>query len=228
MVAEALSDLPDHSEWDPISNNTDQEEATELTSTPTESEPQLENETESSTRQEPAQSASGLFDDTEWEGFQDIGTLDEPAVPAPSQYLLNESEVPVEEFTATERLVAEHAVGVRTRMTVKYGRQHTIEQFQEGDVVTLKIPKEDRTAADNRRIPCIVVKVLHPDRHQFQTEYGILKTHYPVRELLQVPSDVASEMRTRIAQAGITKQITLHRAAALASTSDRVGVSCNL
>jgi flagellar motor switch protein FliM len=37
----------------------------------------------------------------------------------------------------------------RFRMMQKYSKQHTIQHFNIGDTISIKIPREDRTSADN-------------------------------------------------------------------------------
>lgn len=120
-------------------------------------------------------------------------------------------------------------MGVRASMVLRYGQQHAIERFQQRDLVTVKIPREDRAATDNRCLSCLVLANPYADRYQLQSCYGVLKSHFPTRELMRVPPDMVNESRQKILSHGsqINRKITLHQAAALASTSDRIGVSCN-
>ncbi|RFU26921.1 hypothetical protein B7463_g9412, partial [Scytalidium lignicola] len=39
----------------------------------------------------------------------------------------------------------------RVRMVEKYLKKHNIQHFDIGDIVSIKVPREDRTAIDNRR-----------------------------------------------------------------------------
>ncbi|KAI9881784.1 MAG: hypothetical protein M1823_006505, partial [Watsoniomyces obsoletus] len=100
--------------------------------------------------------------------------------------------------TPLEDQVAKHSAHVRAKMVKRYGQQHTIEKFKEGDLVTVSIPREDRSATDNRRLPCFILAVPHHDRFQLQIEYGVLRTHYPTRELLRVPDDLASDLHRKL------------------------------
>jgi hypothetical protein len=39
----------------------------------------------------------------------------------------------------------------RAKMVQKYSKRHDIQHFEIGDIVSIKVPREDRTATDNRR-----------------------------------------------------------------------------
>jgi len=49
-----------------------------------------------------------------------------------------------------------------------YNNVNNVEVFEEGDLVRLKIPVEDRCKTDNKRIFCRVVKVKHGNRYALQ------------------------------------------------------------
>jgi hypothetical protein len=49
-----------------------------------------------------------------------------------------------------------HQEGVRKRMSNKYAKGHKIAVFEVGEIATVRVPKEDRAATDNKRIPCEV------------------------------------------------------------------------
>lgn len=59
--------------------------------------------------------------------------------------------------------------------------------FQENDIVTLRIPKEDRAATDNHRVVVIIKSIPHEDQHQIQKRFGILDRLYSTGELNAVP-----------------------------------------
>jgi hypothetical protein len=40
----------------------------------------------------------------------------------------------------------------RARMVLKYSKRHDIQHFGVGDIVSLKVPREDRTSTDNKRL----------------------------------------------------------------------------
>jgi hypothetical protein len=41
-------------------------------------------------------------------------------------------------------------------MSNKYAKGHKIAVFEVGEIATVRVPKEDRAATDNKRIPCEV------------------------------------------------------------------------
>ena len=45
------------------------------------------------------------------------------------------------------------------RMMVKYNLKHKVKEFHEGDCVTVRIPRIDRSSTDPNRLPCIIVQV---------------------------------------------------------------------
>lgn len=78
--------------------------------------------------------------------------------------------------------------GVRTRMKQKYARNQKLITFEPDDIVTLRIPKEDRAATDNHRVVVMVKSIPHEGRHQLQTKFGILDRLYPTGELNVIPN----------------------------------------
>ncbi len=75
--------------------------------------------------------------------------------------------------------VREFQEGVRTCMQKKYSRNHNVVTFQPGEIVTLRIPKEDRASTDNHRLICMVKDIPHDERHLLQTQFGVLDRLYP-------------------------------------------------
>jgi hypothetical protein len=122
---------------------------------------------------------------------------------------------------------------------------HTIEVFLTGNLVSLKISREDRAATDNIRVFCSVTKQSTPNHHQLLTSHGLLANYYPVNTLLRIPP--AAQVLDKIipplpadsddidgagssnpaVHALFQKKITLHAVAALESHSESVGISCN-
>jgi len=138
------------------------------------------------------------------------------------------SQAPIENRvvrTVLEDAMKNQAAKARARSSHKYNKQHTIERFLAGDIVSLKIPREDRAATDPPRIFCRVMTESYPNRYKLQTAYGLLKNHYPVNALLRVPE--AAGINISIPTTLISTEITLHAAAGMVSTSDRIGISCN-
>jgi hypothetical protein len=144
-------------------------------------------------------------------------------------------------YTHQEREIQIRNVGQRDKMQKKHAKQHTIEVFLPGDLVSLKIPREDRVATDNLRVFCRVVKQSRPNRYQLLTKHGLLTNTYTVNTLLRVPSSAQEGINLEIPPlpagndgasvakmpAIFQKKITLHAVAALESHSESVGISCN-
>lgn len=130
------------------------------------------------------------------------------------------------ESTALTTRVQEFQEGVRTRMKNKYARNHKVVVFQENDIVTLRIPKEDRAATDNHRVVVMLKSILHEGRHQIQTRFGILDRLYPTGELNAVPLVDQKHYKADLLAAP-SKNISLHAVAGKIATSNRVAVSCN-
>ncbi|KAG0138280.1 hypothetical protein HOY82DRAFT_596549 [Tuber indicum] len=116
------------------------------------------------------------------------------------------------------------AAKARARSSNKYNKKYTIERFLVGDIVSLKIPREDRSALDPPTIICRIMAESYPNRYKLQTAFGLLKNHYPDNSLHRVPE--AAGINISIRTSLMSTEITLHAAAAKISTSDRIGVSC--
>ena len=89
--------------------------------------------------------------------------------------------------TVLEEAMQDEAAIGRARFSHQYNKQHTIERFLAGDIVSLKIPREYQAATDPPRIFCRVITESYPNRYKLQTAYGILKNYYSVNVLLRVP-----------------------------------------
>lgn len=98
--------------------------------------------------------------------------------------------------------------------------------YQENDIVTLRIPKEDRAATDNHRVVVMIKSIPHEGRHQIQTRFGILDRLYPTGELNAVPL-VNQKYYKADLLAALFKSISLHAVAGKIATSNKVAVSCN-
>ena len=86
-----------------------------------------------------------------------------------------------------------------------------------GTLATLRIPKKNRTTAQNRRLLCRILAEVTPGRYRLETEYGTLKNTYPSSELDSISQTV--DFNPKAAPAG--KNITLN----FASRQERVLVS---
>lgn len=114
----------------------------------------------------------------------------------------------------------------REKMMQKYGNQHTIVTFKAGDLAMLRIPKDDLAPTDNRRISCLVLDVPHYNRHKLRTKYGIITHLYPTGQLNTVPEELQQGIKEEIIK-GPLDELPLRTIALLASSADRVGISCN-
>ena len=63
-------------------------------------------------------------------------------------------------------------------MEKRDSKVNKVEVFEEGDLVRLKIPVDDRCSADNKRIFCRAVEVKHGNRYALQCQYGVLQGFY--------------------------------------------------
>ncbi|KAI9780693.1 MAG: hypothetical protein M1816_002771 [Peltula sp. TS41687] len=109
------------------------------------------------------------------------------------------------------------------KMIEKYNKQHTVEVFQEDDIVMLRIPKEDLASTNNRRIACRVLDVLCYNRYKLQTKYGVITHLYPTGQLNSVPIESQAELEKEIWTApGSKEEHPLRTIALFASSADRV------
>jgi hypothetical protein len=110
----------------------------------------------------------------------------------------------------------------RVSMMRKYTKKHDIQHFDIGAVVSLKIPREDRTSTDNKRVFARILEEPHPHRYRVLTLSGVIQRLIPTKSLGAVEKALWSDILIPTS----TKQVTLALAAREASTSARVGVSC--
>ncbi|KFZ20705.1 hypothetical protein V502_03049, partial [Pseudogymnoascus sp. VKM F-4520 (FW-2644)] len=110
----------------------------------------------------------------------------------------------------------------RVSMIRKYTKKHDIQHFNIGAIVSIKVPREDRTSTDNRRLFARILEELYPHRYQVLTPSGIIQRLIPTKSLGVVDQALWSDILIPTS----TKQVTLGLAAREASTSARVGISC--
>ena len=79
------------------------------------------------------------------------------------------------------------------KMQRKYNisKKIKITKYQEGDMVSVRVPSEDRGPLDLRRIPGIIVKIAK-GLHKIRTQFGVLATQCRTDELEKY-SDKVSE-----------------------------------
>src|ERR1700712_4155529 len=63
----------------------------------------------------------------------------------------------------------------RAQMVQKYSKKHDIQHFDIGDIISLKVPREDRTSTDNRRLFGRVLEEPYSHRYKILTYSGIIK-----------------------------------------------------
>ena len=107
-------------------------------------------------------------------------------------------------------------------MVQKYSKRHDIQHFEIGDIVSLKVPREDRTSTDNRRLFARILEEPYSHRYKVLTFSGIIKRLIPTKEL----SVVDKALWLDIIIPETFKEVTLALAAREASTSKKVGISC--
>ena len=139
-------------------------------------------------------------------------------------------------LTPAERTLQSRAAHSRELMQKKHARLHTIVTLAPGDIVSLKIPREDRSATDNLRTYCRVVEQKHPNRYRLPSKHDLLVTHYPVSQLLRVPDESMSSivlqygvppLPTSAAELNKLVEITMHELAGKQSRGIAVAISCN-
>ncbi|KFY99256.1 hypothetical protein V500_01428 [Pseudogymnoascus sp. VKM F-4518 (FW-2643)] len=112
----------------------------------------------------------------------------------------------------------------RVSMIRKYTKKHDIQHFDIGAIVSIKVPREDRTSTDNKRLFARILEEPYPHRYRVLTLSGIIQRLMPTKSLGLVEQALWADILIPTS----TKQVTLRRAAREASTSARVGISCQL
>ena len=78
-------------------------------------------------------------------------------------------------------------------------------------LITLRIPKKNRTAGQNKRLLCRVLSQSTPGRYQLQSEHGVLSKTYPTGELDRTANTL--EFSLKVPNPG--QRITLNSASQL-------------
>ena len=71
----------------------------------------------------------------------------------------------------------------RQQMVKRDRKRNPTPDYPSGMLVTLRIPKKNRTAGQNKRLLCHVLSQTTPGRYQLQSEHGVLSKTYPTGEL---------------------------------------------
>ena len=83
-------------------------------------------------------------------------------------------------LTEAERSIVAAVEKSREKIAQRYHKKYAIDTFVTDTLVTVLIPKEDRSTLDHTRLYARVVDQPHPGRYQLQIEHGILDRLYPI------------------------------------------------
>ncbi len=59
-------------------------------------------------------------------------------------------------------------------MIRKYTKKHDIQHFKVGDIVSIKVPQEDRTSTDNKRLFARILEEPYPYRYCVLIPLGVI------------------------------------------------------
>jgi hypothetical protein len=107
-------------------------------------------------------------------------------------------------------------------MIRKYSKRQDIEHFKIGDIISVKIPYENRISIDNRQLFGRIPVEPYSHRYRIVTLSGIIKRLIPIEEL----DIIERVLWPDIVIPDTSTEVTLTLAAKKASTSERVGISC--
>jgi hypothetical protein len=65
----------------------------------------------------------------------------------------------------------------------KYTKKHNIQHFDIGAIVSIKVPREDRTSTDNKRLFAQILEEPYPHRYQILTASSIIQHLIPTKSL---------------------------------------------
>ncbi|KFY31908.1 hypothetical protein V493_00696 [Pseudogymnoascus sp. VKM F-4281 (FW-2241)] len=97
-----------------------------------------------------------------------------------------------------------------------------LEELDIGAIVSVKVPREDRTSTDNKRLFARILEEPYPHRYRILTASGIIQRLIPTKSLGVVEQALWADIIIPTS----TKEVGLGLAAREASTSARVGISC--
>ena len=109
-------------------------------------------------------------------------------------------------------------------------KHHHIQSFVVGRYITANISRLDRAAIDNKRILCRIVDIAgskEQPRYKLRCLYGLLKGLHPTSALAAVSTAIQKSQGSSISINKAGNEIALAHVASQASTSNKVGVSCN-
>ena len=85
----------------------------------------------------------------------------------------------------------------RSRMVQRDLQQNPPLHHTAGTIVTLRIPKKNRNAMQNRHLICRILAEPSPGRYQLETEYGTLKNTFPASELDTIAETVEFQVKVQ-------------------------------
>ncbi|KFX97269.1 hypothetical protein O988_04944 [Pseudogymnoascus sp. VKM F-3808] len=98
-----------------------------------------------------------------------------------------QARVPAQPRTELPDPVIEKAVAAtqraRVSMMQKYTKKHDIQHFEIGAIVSIKVPREDRTSTDKKRLFARILEEPYPHRYQILTASGIIQRLIPTKSL---------------------------------------------
>jgi len=109
-------------------------------------------------------------------------------------------------------------------METRYNNINTVEVFEKGDLVCLKIPVKDRFSTDNKRIFCKVVEVKHGNHYGLQCQYGILQGFCYTKNMDRLTVTIPHEIQT--IKKGSHCMLSFWEAACLQSPGKHMQVPC--
>ena len=71
-------------------------------------------------------------------------------------------------------------------MANRYNKRFMIETFEINDIVSVRIPKKDRSTLDHCRLYACVIACQHDKRYQLQSQYGVLDRFFTPAQLNRV------------------------------------------
>jgi hypothetical protein len=107
-------------------------------------------------------------------------------------------------------------------MARKYTKKHDIQHFDIIAIVSIKVPREDRTSTNNKQLFARILDEPYSHRYKVITLLGVIKCLILTKGLGVVEQALWSD----IIIPNSTNEVTLRQAAREASISARVGVSC--
>jgi hypothetical protein len=109
-------------------------------------------------------------------------------------------------------------------MESRYNKVKKVEVFEEGDLVRLKIPVEDRCTTDNKRIFCRVIEVKHRNRYVLQCQYGILHGLWRTKNMDRLAATIPHHIPPY--KKDSHRELTLREAARIQSPAQFIQVRC--